>query len=136
MSDSEDADYIFAIEDRIKLLMQERDQLKAELEEYEKLFEERGILFQNKCNEYLAQLETLKMRLGQCNTENQNVHKENLALEAQVKAWKEDAERFANAAKGLSFGKDWNKGTHALKHGYRQKLLNALESHEKLKAKS
>jgi hypothetical protein len=30
------------------------------------------------------------------------------------------------AAKGLSCGDDWNNGTHALKHGYRQKLLDAL----------
>jgi Lar family restriction alleviation protein len=31
-----------------------------------------------------------------------------------------------DAAHGLSFGTDWNNGTHALTHGYRKKLLEAL----------
>lgn len=31
-----------------------------------------------------------------------------------------------NAAHGLSYGVDWNNGTHAKLHGHRQKLLNAL----------
>jgi len=30
------------------------------------------------------------------------------------------------AATGLSHGEDWNNGTHAKLHGYRQKLLDAL----------
>jgi hypothetical protein len=30
------------------------------------------------------------------------------------------------AAKGLCFGTDWNKGAHALKYGYRQKLIDAV----------
>lgn len=30
------------------------------------------------------------------------------------------------AAHGLSFGIDWNNGNHAVLHGYRQKLLDAL----------
>lgn len=34
--------------------------------------------------------------------------------------------RLVEAAKGLSHGSDWNNGTHAKLHGYRQKLLDAL----------
>lgn len=34
--------------------------------------------------------------------------------------------RVVEAAKGLSYGADWNKGTHAILHGYRQKLLDNL----------
>jgi len=36
-------------------------------------------------------------------------------------------ERFISAVKGLSFGTDWNNGTHAKTHGYRQALIDALE---------
>jgi hypothetical protein len=31
-----------------------------------------------------------------------------------------------DAAHGLSFGSDWNNGTHAKLHGYRERLLDAL----------
>ncbi len=31
------------------------------------------------------------------------------------------------AAKGLSHERDWNEGTHAIVHGYREQLLKALE---------
>lgn len=34
--------------------------------------------------------------------------------------------RLVRAAQGLSHGEDWNNGTHAKTHGYRQKLLDAL----------
>lgn len=34
----------------------------------------------------------------------------------------------AKAANGLSFGSDWNNGTHAKYHGYRQKLIDALQA--------
>ena len=36
------------------------------------------------------------------------------------------AGKVAVEAKGLSFGEDWNNGTHANLHGYRQRLLAAL----------
>lgn len=39
---------------------------------------------------------------------------------------------FGEAAKGLSFGEDWNNGTHAKLHGYRQKLLDALAKYTAL----
>lgn len=32
----------------------------------------------------------------------------------------------AKAASGLAMGSDWNNGTHAKHHGYRDKLNNAL----------
>jgi hypothetical protein len=35
-------------------------------------------------------------------------------------------EAVARAAEGLSHGVDWNKGTHAIIHGYRKQLLEAL----------
>lgn len=44
------------------------------------------------------------------------------ALRAQLTA----AQEMAKAAEGLSHGADWNNGTHAKMHGYRQKLLDAL----------
>ncbi len=34
----------------------------------------------------------------------------------------------ARAANGLSFGTDWNNGTHAKGHGYRQRLIDALHA--------
>ena len=34
--------------------------------------------------------------------------------------------RVARAAEGLCHGTDWNKGTHAITHGYRQKLIDAV----------
>ena len=36
-------------------------------------------------------------------------------------------------AQGLSLGRDWNNGTHAVNHGYRRMLVKAvkkLESHD------
>lgn len=35
-------------------------------------------------------------------------------------------QRVVEAAHGLSFGKDWNNGNAAKRHGYRAKLLRAL----------
>lgn len=32
------------------------------------------------------------------------------------------------AAYGLSFGTDWNNGNHAIKHGYRHKLVEAVKT--------
>jgi hypothetical protein len=37
-------------------------------------------------------------------------------------------QRVARAAEGLSHGVDWNNGTHAITHGYRKKLLDALSA--------
>jgi hypothetical protein len=37
-------------------------------------------------------------------------------------------ERVLRAAVGLGHGTDWNNGTHAKLHGYRQQLLDALPS--------
>ena len=34
----------------------------------------------------------------------------------------------ARAANGLSMGSDWNHGTHAKEHGYRQQLIDALQA--------
>jgi hypothetical protein len=41
-------------------------------------------------------------------------------------------ERVYDAARGLCFGVDWNNGTAAKIHGYRQKLIDAVNSIEKL----
>lgn len=46
---------------------------------------------------------------------------------AETKEQREVIKRFYEAAEGLSFGTDWNNGTHAKLHGYRQKLLDALK---------
>lgn len=35
--------------------------------------------------------------------------------------------RLYEAARGLSFGEDWNNGTAAKLHGYRQKLIDAIQ---------
>ena len=34
----------------------------------------------------------------------------------------------ARVANGLSMGSDWNHGTHAKEHGYRQQLIDALQA--------
>lgn len=34
----------------------------------------------------------------------------------------------AKAASGLAMGSDWNNGTHAKHHGYRDKLINAISA--------
>jgi hypothetical protein len=46
---------------------------------------------------------------------------------------REERERvkdLVEAATGLSYGTDWNNGTHAKLHGYRQKLLDALKAYK------
>lgn len=55
---------------------------------------------------------------------------------AELALWQEQAERFYKAAKGLSFGTDWNNGTHAKLHGYRQKLLDVVAAYESFKQKA
>lgn len=42
--------------------------------------------------------------------------------EARVKA----LEEVYKAASGLCHGKDWNRGTHAIAHGYRAALVDAV----------
>ena len=39
-----------------------------------------------------------------------------------------ELERVYEAALGLTLGVDWNNGTQALKHGYRQKLIDAVNA--------
>lgn len=40
--------------------------------------------------------------------------------------------RVYEAARGLCHGVDWNNGTQAKLHGYRQKLIDAVEAIEPL----
>jgi hypothetical protein len=54
-------------------------------------------------------------------------------LQGHERGVREERERvkpLVEAARGLSFGTDWNNGTHAKLHGYRQKLLDALEAYQ------
>jgi hypothetical protein len=44
----------------------------------------------------------------------------------EIKMLREALHPLYHAASGLSFGEDWNNGTHAKLHGYRQKLIDAL----------
>lgn len=37
------------------------------------------------------------------------------------------------SAKGLAHGKDWNKGTHAIEHGHRARLIEAVSHGDKAK---
>jgi hypothetical protein len=48
------------------------------------------------------------------------------AAATRIAALLEALEGMTRAADGLSHGVDWNNGTHAKTHGYRQKLLDAL----------
>lgn len=48
------------------------------------------------------------------------------AARKEADKWKSLAAEFVKAATGLSYGTDWNNGTHAKLHGYRQKLLDVL----------
>ena len=36
--------------------------------------------------------------------------------------------RVARAAEGLCYGTDWNNGNHAIRHGYRQELMDAVKA--------
>lgn len=45
---------------------------------------------------------------------------------AEARAKLAQYERLYEAANGLSFGEDWNNGTQAKLHGYRQKLIDAV----------
>lgn len=45
---------------------------------------------------------------------------------AGVEAMREALGPLLVAAEGLSHGTDWNKGSHAVMHGYRQILLDAI----------
>lgn len=40
--------------------------------------------------------------------------------------------RVYEAARGLCYGHDWNEGTQAKTHGYRNKLIKAVDDIEKL----
>lgn len=40
------------------------------------------------------------------------------------------ARKVIEAARGLSHSTDWNNGTHAKLHGYRQKLLDAIAEYD------
>lgn len=42
----------------------------------------------------------------------------------------EVVKNIVDAARGLSFGTDWNNGTHAKLHRYRQELLDALRDYD------
>jgi hypothetical protein len=48
------------------------------------------------------------------------------AAEERVKRLEEALRPITDAAHGLSFGTDWNNGTHAKTHGYRKKLIEAI----------
>lgn len=45
---------------------------------------------------------------------------------AEIERLREALRPLLSAAEGLSHGTDWNNGTHAKDHGYRQKLLDAI----------
>jgi len=47
-------------------------------------------------------------------------------LKEELEAKDQLLREFVGAARGLSFSEDWNEGTHAKIHGYRQKLLDVL----------
>lgn len=47
-------------------------------------------------------------------------------LQAEIARLRKALEPLTVAAYGLSGGTDWNNGTHAKLHGYRQKLLDAI----------
>jgi hypothetical protein len=47
-------------------------------------------------------------------------------LKAEVERLREALKPITEAAYGLSFGADWNNGTHVKMHRYRQKLLDAI----------
>ena len=47
-------------------------------------------------------------------------------LEEENRRLREALEPLCQAAWGLSMGEDWNNGTHAKMHGYRNKLLAAI----------
>jgi hypothetical protein len=53
-------------------------------------------------------------------------HDEVLRLRAEIERLREALRPLLSAAEGLSHGTDWNHGTHAKDHGYRQKLLDAI----------
>lgn len=53
------------------------------------------------------------------------------ALSSERHRIQEKYKRLYEAAKGLSHGTDWNNGTHAKLHGYRQNLLDALSDLER-----
>lgn len=60
-------------------------------------------------------------------------------IKAREEGRAEERERVApliEAATGLSHGTDWNNGTHAKLHGYRQKLLDALSVYRQSEAET
>lgn len=50
----------------------------------------------------------------------------NDALAEEARRLREALEPLVNAARGLTYGEDWNNGIAAKKHGYRQRLLEAV----------
>lgn len=100
-------DYDQAVKDRWDVCA-ERDRLKAELE-----------IAKSSLKDRTRQLDDL-------------THKKESLRNQWLQSQLSVAKEVVNAALGLSYGTDWNKGTHAITHGYRQKLLNALAKYQKL----
>lgn len=64
---------------------------------------------------------------------------ENLKAELQNTRTQSQCELYDElykAALGLTHGVDWNNGNHAIKHGYREKLINAVNAIKSLPQRS
>ena len=77
----------------------------------------------SKCREIDAEVDGLVARhnatIATLTAENERLSARVARLEAALKP-------LLDAATGLSFGEDWNNGTQAKLHGYRQKLIAAI----------
>ena len=100
------------LENVVDRLWSERDRLKAELEQ------------QN------LDIVRLKAELAIAHEEVEKASTNDAKSQTDRDLWKQRFEKLAEAANGLRYGTDWNNGTHAIKHGYRQKLLDALTEYE------
>jgi len=75
----------------------------------------------------VARLETLTTcGLAEVALSNATVMRQWGELTAERDEAREALRPMLAAASGLSFGTDWNNGTHAKLHGYRQKLIDAI----------
>lgn len=66
--------------------------------------------------------EALDCREGACNCD----WKTRQEAADEIERLRDALHPLYHAASGISFGEDWNNGTHAKLHGYRQKLIDAL----------
>lgn len=110
---------------------QEKDSDRREVMRYwpiiVKYLEQREKISEKENQVHLEMIYRLQDELKQEREKNDEQYK---SFQEWKKVYFEKSKKLLEAAEGLSYGTDWNNGTHAKLHGYRQKLLDALSEYK------